>query len=339
MLISFPVSEMRGIDFSVQNNMRELTVKENDAGQRLDKFLSKSLKALPPALMYKLIRTKKIKVNRHRAEPAQMLCTGDTLQLFISDEFFGTDKSEQALGNIIPRLSVVYEDENIMLINKRPGVLVHDDDNGQTNTLALHLKAYLYQKGEYDPENEQSFAPALCNRIDRNTGGMVIAAKNAAALRDMNERIKNGQVKKFYLCAVHGIPKNANARLDGWLLKNENTKTVKIFDGSEHPRDAKRVALKYKTLTTVKGNSLLEIELLTGRTHQIRAQMAHIGHSLLGDGKYGVNRDDRKKGYVHQALYSYKVKFDFEKNGTLGYLSGKEVELPRNEIWFVKDFE
>ncbi len=320
--------------------MRELTINTNDAGQRLDKFLSKTLKDLPPALMYKLIRTKKIKVNRKRAEGNQMLVAGDTLQLFISDEFFGGGQNDdEALGRIVPRLSVVYEDDNIILLNKRPGVLVHEDDEGQSNTLALHLKAYLYQKGEYDPRGEQSFAPALCNRIDRNTGGIVIAAKNAASLRDMNERIREGKVRKFYLCAVHGIPKKRQARLDGWLLKNEKTKTVTIYDDEDHPKGAKQVALKYRVMAERGGNSLLEVELLTGRTHQIRAQMAHIGHSLLGDGKYGVNREDRKEGYVHQALYSYKLRFDFSSDGHLSYLSAREYQLPKEEIWFIKDFE
>jgi 23S rRNA pseudouridine955/2504/2580 synthase len=319
--------------------MRELTVRTNDAGQRLDKFLAKSLKSMPPSLMYKLIRTKKIKVNRHRAEPKQMLELGDTLQLFISEEFFSDNGAEQSLGKINTKLSVVFEDENIILLNKRPGVLVHEDDEGQSNTLALHLRAYLFQKGEYDPNGEQSFSPALCNRIDRNTGGIVIAAKNAAALRDMNERIRQGQVRKFYLCAVHGIPKHRQDTLNGWLLKNERTKTVRVYDENEpHPKDAKDVALKYKVISDNGRDSLVEVELLTGRTHQIRAQMSHIGHALLGDGKYGVNREDRERGYVHQALYSYKVRFDFGDEGYLSYLNGREFQLSKSEIWFIKDF-
>lgn len=322
--------------------MRELTVKANDAGQRLDKFLTKTLKGLPPALMYKMIRTKKIKVNRHRAEPAQVLLEGDTLQLFIRDEFFGGAQTQQqnseALEHIAPRLSVVYEDDNILLLNKRPGILVHEDDEGEGNTLALHLKAYLYQKGEYDPRNEQSFAPALCNRIDRNTGGIVIAAKTAAALRDMNERIRQGQVSKFYLCAVHGHMPKRQDKLEGWLVKNEKTKTVRIFEKGNRPPEGKSVALLYRVMSEQGENSLLEIELLTGRTHQIRAQLAHAGHPLLGDGKYGVNREDRQKGYLHQALYSYRVRFDFTPEGTLGYLRGREFSLPSESIWFVKDF-
>ena len=158
--------------------MRILTVGKNDAGQRLDKFLSKAVKGLPMSLMYKFIRTKKIKVNRKRTEQKYVLAVGDEIQLFIRDEFFDSpEKDDGALSRIVPKLDIVYEDDNIMLLNKRPGVLVHEDTEGADNTLIMHIKAYLYQSGEYDPKNEQSFAPALCNRIDRNTGGMVLRQK------------------------------------------------------------------------------------------------------------------------------------------------------------------
>ena len=190
--------------------MRILTVRKNDAGQRLDKFLSKAVKGLPMSLMYKFIRLKKIKVNRKRTDQKYMLAEGDEIQLFIKDEFFDSpEKDTSALYTITPKLSVVYEDENIMLLNKRPGVLVHEDTDAGENTLIMHIKAYLCQKGEYDPDGEQSFAPALCNRIDRNTGGIVIAAKNAEALREMNEKIRNDEVRKFYYC---GARENAQGR-------------------------------------------------------------------------------------------------------------------------------
>lgn len=322
--------------------MRELTVGKNDAGQRLDKFLTKSLYGMPPSLMYRLIRQKKIKVNRKRAENNQMLSEGDTLQLFIADEFFeGGEKSgtTEALSRVRTNLDIVYEDENIMLLSKRPGVLVHDDKEGQNNTLLFHAKAYLFQKGEYDPEKEQSFAPALCNRIDRNTGGIVILAKNAEALRVMNEKIRDGETSKFYLCAVHGIMRRKSDTLHAWLKKDSKTNTVKIYEASNKPRDAKIIGTKYKVIAEKDGNSLLEVELLTGRTHQIRAQFSYIGHPLLGDGKYGVNRDDKKSGYKYQALYSYRLRFDFaDKSGPLGYLCGKEFSIPKSAVWFTQDF-
>ena len=318
--------------------MRILKVGPNDAGQRMDKFLSKAVKGLPQSLMYKFLRTKKIKRNRKRAEPNDILVLGDEIQLFIKDEFFDSpDKDVDALEVIHPKLDIIFENKDILLLNKRPGVVVHEDDEGRDNTLVMHLKAYMLQKGEYDPRSEHSFAPALCNRIDRNTGGIVIAAKNAAALRDMNERIRNGEMSKYYLCAVHGIPKKRDEILKAYLFKNEKTNKVDVRD-TPAP-GYKEIVTGYHLIASRDGDSLLEIRLYTGRTQQIRAHMNHIGLPLLGEGKYGFNREDKKKGYRHQALYSYKLRFDFQKNGgPLDYLAGREFSLPTSEIWFYKDF-
>ncbi len=319
--------------------MQILKIGKNDAGQRLDKFLSKAVKGLPTTLMYKFIRTKKIKVNRARTAQNYILCEGDEIQLFIRDEFFASpEKDDGALSRIVPKLNIVYEDENIILLNKRPGVLVHEDTEGADNTLIMHVKAYLYASGEYDPKNEQSFAPALCNRIDRNTGGIVIAAKNAEALRVMNEKIKNNELSKFYLCAVRGTPKRDSAELHGYLKKNSTDNLVQVRD--EYFSGSKEIITRYKTLCKKNGNSLVEVELVTGRTHQIRAHMAHIGNPLLGDGKYGVNRDEKHKGYKHQALYAYKLVFDkVGSDNLLSYLEGKSFEINKADVWFLKDFE
>lgn len=318
--------------------MRRLIVGKNDAGQRLDKFISKAVKGLPKSLLYKDIRTKRIKVNGARAKENQILALGDEITLFIRDEFFDSpERDDHALAHIKPKLSIVYEDENILLLNKRPGVLVHEDTAGGENTLILHVKAYLYGKGEYDPDIEQSFAPALCNRIDRNTGGIVIAAKNAEALRIMNEKIRENEISKFYLCAVKGkMPRRAD-ELRGYLKKDSDANMVQI---SDRPfAGAKTIITRYRVLGENGGNSLLEVELVTGRTHQIRAHMAHIGHPLLGDGKYGVNRDERGKGYKHQALYAVRLRFDFQSEaGALSYLKGKEFSIDENEVWFLRDF-
>ena len=319
--------------------MRILSVGKNDAGQRLDKFLTKAVKGLPLSMTYKAIRTKKIKVNRGRAKENQMLREGDEIQLFIKDEFFDLpEKDHSALGAIKPKLAIVYEDENILLLNKRPGVLVHEDTAGGENTLILHVKAYLYQKGEYDPADEQSFAPALCNRIDRNTGGIVIAAKNAAALREMNEKIKQNEISKFYLCAAHGkLPKKADA-LRGFLRKDSAKNLVTVSDTPM--RGGKNIETRYRVLREKNGNSLLEVELVTGRTHQIRAHLAHIGNPLLGDGKYGKNRAEKGKGYKYQALYAYKLLFDpVGGDGVLAYLEGRSFQIPEGDVWFLKDFE
>lgn len=315
--------------------MRIITVGKNDAGQRLDKFLSKAVKGLPMSLMYKSIRTKKIKVNRKRTEQNYVLKVGDEIQLFIRDEFFDNpEKDDGALSRIVPKLNIVYEDQNVMLLNKRPGVLVHEDEDGGENTLIMHVKAYLYGKGEYDPQNEQSFAPALCNRIDRNTGGIVIAAKNAEALRVMNEKIKNGELRKHYLCLVHGVPPKRTDVLHAYLRKNSKDNLVQVRDG--YFEGAKEIITGYTVLERRGEDSLLEVELFTGRTHQIRAQMSHIGCPLVGDGKYGVNRDDRAKGFKYQALYAYKLEFSRTDNNTsLSYLEGKTFSIDKKDIWFV----
>ncbi len=318
--------------------MRELIIGKNDAGQRLDKFITKTLD-LPMSLLYKSIRMKKIKVNRKRAENSQILSVGDTVQCFLSEEFFEKKVTKHSFESITPHLDIVYEDENIMLLNKRPGISVHEDENGSTNTLITHIQAYLYAKGEYNPDDEQSFAPALCNRIDRNTGGIVIAAKNAEALRVMNEKIKYREIDKFYLAAVHGVPKPESATIKGYLLKDEKNNQVRVFDKNP-PRGAKEIITKYKVIAKNKDTSLIEVELLTGRTHQIRAHMAHIGHPLVGDGKYGVNRSDKQKGYKYQALYSYRLRFSFNKETetALDYLDGKEFKIPKKDIYFTAEF-
>ena len=321
--------------------MREIKIAKNDAGQRLDKFLTKALD-LPVGLLYKSIRTKKIKVNRKRAENNTMLAEGDVIQCFLAEEFFGkldeADDVTLSLDKIQPKLDIVYEDENIMLLNKRPGVSVHEDEDSKINTLIAHVQAYLYQKGEYNPKDEQSFAPALCNRIDRNTGGIVIAAKTAEALRIMNEKIKLREMDKLYLAAVHGIPKKKEDTLTGYLLKDEKLNKVRVYD-SNPPRGAKNIITKYRVIATKGSDALVEVELLTGRTHQIRAHMAHIGHPLVGDGKYGINKADRTNGYKFQALYSYKLRFTFKGEPTaLEYLNGKEFAIPKSDIYFTSDF-
>ena len=317
--------------------MRTFIIAHNDAGQRLDKFLTKAVKALPKSLLYKFIRTKKIKVNRKRADIGYMLCEGDSVELFISDEFFAENAADTAFTHLTPHLDIVYEDENILLVDKQPGIIVHSDDDEEINTLISHIKAYLYRKGEYDPASEQSFAPALCNRIDRNTGGIVIAAKNAAALRVMNEKIRADELSKYYLCAVHGHMERSSDTLTGYLKKDSDNNIVDII--REARPGYKKIITKYRVVAERNSLSLLEVELVTGRTHQIRAHLSSIGHPLLGDGKYGVNRDDKKRGYKFQALYAFRLEFRFTSDaGVLSYLNGRRFEVDRNKIWFLGEF-
>ena len=302
--------------------MKEFTIGKNDAGQRLDRFVSKSVPLLPAALLQKYIRLKRIKCNGARAQRDQRLQEGDVLQLYINDEFFDKPREENAYLTVAtPKLNIVYEDENIVLLNKRPGVLVHEDTAAAENTLIMHVKAYLAQKGEYDPESEQSFAPALCNRIDRNTGGIVIAAKTAEALRVMNEKIKNDEIRKFYLCAVHGkMPKRADT-LTGYLKKNSADNTVDVIDT---PRTGyKEIITKYRVLKSKGDAALLEVELVTGRTHQIRVHMAHIGHPVAGDDVYMTRQIDKE--LCGQCLHAKKIGFVHPKDGR--YLEF-ESELP-----------
>ncbi|MBE6672297.1 MAG: RluA family pseudouridine synthase [Ruminococcaceae bacterium] len=318
--------------------MRILEIRKNDAGQRLDKFLQKAVKTLPIPLMYRLIRQKKIKVNRKRAEQNYVLQEGDTVQLFISEDFFTEEGQKNDFMRLKPRLHIVYEDENMMLVDKKPGMPVHADDGQSTDTLIDHVKAYLYQKGEYDPTLEQSFAPALCNRIDRNTGGIVIAAKTAEALRILNEKIRQDKLKKQYYCVCHGIFQKKQATLTGWLVKDSAKNTVTVYDKKPNHPEAKDIITKYRVVKEKDGLSLLEVHLVTGRTHQIRAHLSHIGHPLLGDGKYGVNRSDREKGYKFQALYSHSLTFLPDTENALSYLEGKTFTVDDREIPFLSLF-
>ncbi len=319
----------------------EFKIEANDADQRLDKFLSKSVRNMPSSLMYKYIRLKKIKVNRHRAQPSQMLAIGDIVQIFGGPDICAaSDADTESFRTLQPRLQIVYEDANILLVDKRPGMIVHSDDTESGDTLIDHIKAYLYQKGEYQPASEHSFAPALCNRIDRNTGGIVIAAKTASALRIMNEKIKQNELTKTYLCACHGYFSQKQGTLRHYLKKDSVTNHVSVFDekNTRSPH-VKKAVTHYQVLSEKNDLSLLEVTLETGRTHQIRAQFAHIGHPLLGDGKYGLNRSDRARGYSYQALYSYRLAFSFRTPSELDYLKGMSFCTGLENIQFLREFD
>ncbi len=307
--------------------MKEFTIKANDAGQRLDRFVGKAVPLLPESLLQKYIRLKRIKVNGKGAKRDTRLALGDTLQLYINDEFFERPREENSYLKVgTPRLDIVYEDENILLVDKKPGVLCHSAGVWDYNTLIANIQAYMAQKGEWRPKEENSFTPALCNRIDRNTGGIVIAAKNAAALRVLNDKIRDREIEKYYLCAVQGRPKPESGRLENYLFKDAEKNQVYV---KSKPEPGARTAVtEYRVLRSKGALSLVECRLLTGRTHQIRAQMAHAGWPLLGDGKYGVERVNRSYGEKGQALYSYRLEFAFPTDaGCLEYLRGKEFRV------------
>ena len=315
--------------------MKEITIGQNDAGQRLDRFLGKAVPLLPASLAQKYIRIKRIKCNGARAERDTRLKAGDVLQLYINDEFFDEPREDNAYLTVAaPKLNIVYEDSHILLVDKRPGLAVHPHDGAEYGrTLIDHIQAYLYQKREWSPRGENSFVPALCNRIDRNTGGIVIAAKTAEALRVMNQKIKDRELDKRYLAIVEGTPKPLRGSLKGFLFKDAKKNRVFVTDTPQP--GAKTCQTNYITLCSSQGLSLVECELITGRTHQIRAQFAHAGHPLLGDGKYGKlnKRFDRN----YQALYSYKLTFQFTTDaGELSYLNGKSFQV--DKVDFVEEY-
>lgn len=316
--------------------MKTVIIEKNDAGQRLDKFLTKTYANLPQSMLYKSIRKKDIKIGGKRCEISTRLKEGDVLSLYLKDEFLQQQPEQFDFLKAPEKLNILYEDDNLMLLDKKPGLIVHPDEHYHFDSLIARVQHYLYSRGEYNPHNENSFAPALVNRIDRNTGGIVMAAKNAAALRILNQKVKDRELCKLYLCLVSGHLEKHEDVLEGYLEKNDAQNRVYIH---KRPVPGSRtIRTKFRVLQEKKDASLVEVDLLTGRTHQIRAHMASIGHPLLGDGKYGTNAVNQACGLKYQALYSYKLRFEFTTDaGILSYLNGKEFEA--KEIWFLPIFQ
>ncbi len=291
---------------------------------------------IPPSLLHRYLREKRIKVNSKKVPLNTRLNQNDLVELYIKDEFFVTSP-EKFFMKASPNINVVFEDENILLVDKVSGLIVHSDESEEYDTLINRILSYLYRNGVWDPDKENTFTPALCNRIDRNTGGIVICAKNAETLRCVNEIIKKREIEKKYLALIHGIPEKESGKISNWLLKNPDTNTVKVYHTEK--KGALEAHSLYKVLKSSKSRnmSLVEVELITGRTHQIRAQFADMGHALVGDGKYGINKEDKVLGYKFQALYSYKLTFrPSDPNSHLAYLNGREFKVKQvffeNEI-------
>ncbi|MBQ9673906.1 MAG: RluA family pseudouridine synthase [Ruminococcus sp.] len=318
--------------------MRELLIEKNDSGQRLDKFLQKKFKTMPKSMMYMYIRKKCIKVNGKKSVPQVMLNQGDLLTFYIKDEFFeNSDNSENYDFLKAPiKFDIIYEDENLLLIDKKPGLIVHQDSSYHFDCLLTRVQHYLFDKNEYNPKKENSFAPALVNRIDRNTGGIVIVAKNSEALRILNYKVKNRELEKIYLCLLINEPKKKSDTLHGYIIKDESRNKVTVLKNQVN--GSKEILTKYKVLGTKKHLTLCEVELLTGRTHQIRAHFSSIGCPLLGDNKYGDKKLNQKYHLNRQCLYSYKLKFNFTtESGSLTYLNGKEFAA--DNIDFMKYYQ
>lgn len=316
--------------------MKEFHISSNDAGQRFDRFLAKAVPLLPGPLMQKYFRLKRFKCHNKAVKGEYRLCQGDLIQLYINDEFFEKPTEHNAYLSIYkPNVKVIYEDDHIILVDKPAGMVVHQDENVQVHTLIAHVQAYLYQTKAWNPRESHGFAPALCNRIDRNTCGIVIAAKSAAGLREMNEKIKEHQMKKEYMAVIHGEMPKAQGKLEHYLLRDKTRKQVSVFDGPTG--GAKTAITHYDVMAVRQGLSLLRCQLVTGRTHQIRAQLAHVGHPLLGDGKYGSLALDKPYGKKGQALCSYRLRFDFEgESEVLSPLHGKQFQV--EQIDFVEQY-
>lgn len=304
--------------------MREFTVAPGDDGRRLEKWLLKAAPALSYAQACRFLRLKKVRVNGKVAKEGATLHAGEVVNAYLDDAcFLARPRENRLLAGFRPRIDVLYEDENILLIDKRPGLRVHGDEEEKVDTLITHLQAYLYQKGEYDG---MGFAPALCNRIDRFTGGIVIAAKNEAALKEMDMRIRSRQVEKFYLCAVAGRMVPPQGELKNYLLKEG--KRMRVLNREAPGAQAART--RYRTLATEGDLSLLECQLLTGRTHQIRAQFAAAGHPLIGDTQYGDPKINQAHACHFQQLYSYRIIFRFSGTpGLLEYLNGQSFQVKK----------
>ena len=303
--------------------MRELIVGSNDAGQRLDKFLTKAVPALPQTLLYKYIRLKRIKVNGKRSEIRYKLALGDKLSLYINDEFFERPKAPVLSWG---ELSVVYEDENLLVADKPAGLLCHEGREAGEDTLIARIQAYLVRTGAYRPEAEHSFAPALCHRIDRGTSGLVIAAKTAEALRVLCEKIKLHEIQKTYLCIAVGKFQKKSGRIQNYLYKNEAQNRVYAHD--RMIPGARTAETRYEVLDFQDGLSLVKVALITGRTHQIRVHMAGLGHPLLGDSKYGIEKINRQYRARSQMLQAYRLQFRFSGESPLDYLNGREITSP-----------
>jgi len=304
----------------------ELVVTAEQAGRTVKSLLRGEL-GLSAGRVGRLKRTETgLTVNGRRVFVTALLRAGDRLRVDL-------DAAERP-SSLVPAamaLEVLYEDEHLLLADKRPGMVVHADETEKVNTLINHIQAYLYQKREWSPYKEQTFAPALCNRIDRNTGGIVIAAKNAEALRVLTAKIRDREITKKYLCVTLGTMKPPEGKLEGYIFKDEVKKQVYVRKRPEP--GAKTAITLYKTLAVKNGLSLVECDLITGRTHQIRAQFSAAGHPLVGDGKYGSERDNKKYGRHGQALYSYKLAFRFTTGaGPLEALNGRTFQVEKVDV-------
>lgn len=308
-----------------------MTISNKDENQRLDKFLMRYLNKAPKSFIYKMLRKKNIKCNGKKAEGSEMLICGDFIQIYLSDDTIENFKQKIEIVTVKKTFEIVYEDENLLICNKPVGLLVQSDSSEDKNTLVDQVIYYLYESGQYNPEGESEFKPAICNRLDRNTSGIVLAGKNLMAVQTINKAIHDNKTDKFYKTIVKGVITSKGELVD-YHTKDSSTNEVNIT--SHYVEGSKKIITKYKPLKNNGEYTLLEIELITGKTHQIRAHLQSIGHPIIGDSKYGqmsINRVFKQKyGLQYQFLHAYKFIWR-DEDSNLNYLYGKnfEADLPK----------
>ena len=306
--------------------MKEFTINTNDSGQRIDKFLSKAMPELPKSMMYRLFRRKDIKLNGKRCEISAILSEGDTVRVYVKDEVSAVKTQDMTFKQASDELRIVYEDDNILVVFKPIGVDSHSNSTSSADTLIDRVKKYLWKKGEFIPEEERTFAPALCSRLDRNTAGLITAAKNAAALREINSAIQSGALHKIYRCVTVSAPPERESAATAYHRKDDDRNIVRI---SDTPAEGFReIRTGWRTVAEKNGLYLLEVTLYTGRTHQIRAHLAHLGAPLLGDGKYGDIRANKRYGVFRQQLCAYALEFSLPESSSLAYLNSTRITAP-----------
>ena len=290
--------------------MRQLTVHKNDENQRLDKYLKKYLKEAPGSFVYKMLRKKNIVLNGKKADGTEKLTAGDEIKLFLAEEtldkFTGVSTMTEKLSFPEKKLDILFEDENLLILNKPAGELSQKAE-AKDVSMNEYALGYLQRTGAITEESLKVFKPSVCNRLDRNTSGILIVAKTYQAAREFGEALQKRTVRKFYNCIVKGQVKRSET-IDGYLWKDEKTNKVQIF--KEHHEGASEIHTAYQPLKFVKNLTLLEVHLITGRTHQIRAHLSSIGHSILGDLKYGDRKLSEKYRVKYQLLHACRLELD-----------------------------
>ncbi|RCT49425.1 RluA family pseudouridine synthase [Ureaplasma parvum] len=314
-------------------NLKEIKIKINDANQRLDRFLLKNFPNLSRIAVYKIIRTKDVKVNHKKVDHNYLLKENDVVSIYAKENFL-EKKVDLSFANAKDELDIIYEDKNILVVHKPIGLIVHEDNRYKNDTLQNRIKKYLVKKDEYHPFDESAFVPSLCHRLDLNTSGLIVAAKTANALRVITEMFKNNDVIRIYKCLTYNqLPKNNDVIYNFMYKADDNTMIVQNFKTKFN----KTAITKYTYIDKYKKYFIYDIELLTGRTHQIRAVLNFLHAPIVGEQKYITKDSDKNQNYMYQCLVSYKIKFINLKKyqcEELNYLENKEFRI--KNIWFLK---